>query len=102
MMVRVKAYGQEQVIVWMLTSLVAAMQVTTARGLLDTLCHVAKYPESARAMLINGSFLRHPNAAEDIANATLRLIAEPKNPGDPRDRKHLLHFYWGKKPAHIR
>ena len=43
-----------------------------------------------------------PNAAEDIANATLRLIAAPKNPDDPRYRKHLLHFYWGKKPAHIR
>ncbi len=42
------------------------------------------------------------NAAEDIANATLRLIAAPKNPDDPRYRKHLLHFYWGKKPAHIR
>ncbi|MDU1908912.1 MAG: hypothetical protein E6760_10705 [Eggerthella sp.] len=25
-----------------------------------------------------------------------------ENPGDPRYRKHLLHFYWGKKPAHIR
>ena len=97
-----KAYGQEKVNVQMLTSLGAAMHVTTARELLDTLRHVAKYPESARAMLINGSFLRHPNAAEDIANATLRLIAAPKNPGDPRYRKHLLHFYWGKKPAHIR
>ena len=38
----------------------------------------------------------------DIAKATLRLIAEPKNPDDPRYRKHFLQFYWGKKPAHIR
>ena len=97
-----KAYGQEKVNVQMLTSLGAAMHVTTARELLDTLRHVARNPESAHAMLINGSFLRHPNAAEDIANATLRLIAAPKNPDDPRYRKHLLHFYWGKKPAHIR
>lgn len=97
-----KAYGQEKVNVQMLTSLGAAMHVTTARELLDTLRHVAKNPESAHAMLINGSFLRRPNAAEDIAKATLRLIAEPKNPDDPRYRKHLLHFYWGKKPAHIR
>ena len=63
-----KAYGQEKVNVQMLTSLGAAMHVTTARELLDT----------------------------------LRLIAAPKNPDDPRYRKHLLHFYWGKKPAHIR
>lgn len=97
-----KAYGQEKVNVQMLTSLGAAMHVTTARELLDTLRHVAKNPESAHAMLINGSFLRHPDAAEDIAKATLRLIAEPKNPDDPRYRKHFLHFYWGKKPAHIR
>ena len=53
-------------------------------------------------MLINGSFLRHPDAAEDIARATLRLIAEPKDVDDPLYRKHLLKFYWGKKPAHIR
>ena len=90
-----KAYGQEKVNVQMLTSLGAA-------ELLDTLRHVARNPESAHAMLINGSFLRHPDAAEDIAKATLRLIAEPKNPDDPRYRKHFLHFYWGKKPAHIR
>ena len=38
-----------------------------ARELLDTLRHVARNPESAHAMLINGSFLRHPDAAEDIA-----------------------------------
>lgn len=97
-----KAYGQEKVNVQMLTSLGAAMHVTTARELLDTLRHVARNPESAHAMLINGSFLRRPNAAEDIAKATLRLIAEPKNPDDPRYRKHFLQFYWGKKPAHIR
>ena len=97
-----KAYGQEKVNVQMLTSLGAAMHVTTARELLDTLRHVARNPESAHAMLINGSFLRHPDAAEDIAKATLRLIAEPKNPDDPRYRKHFLQFYWGKKPAHIR
>ncbi|WP_281654609.1 glycosyltransferase [Eggerthella sinensis] len=97
-----KAYGQEKVNVQMLTSLGAAMHVTTARELLDTLRHVAKNPESAHAMLINGSFLRHPDAAEDIARATLRLIAEPKDVDDPLYRKHLLKFYWGKKPAHIR
>ena len=97
-----KAYGQEKVNVQMLTSLGAAMHVTTARELLDTLRHVARNPESAQAMLINGSFLRRPDAANDIASATLRLIVAPKNPDDPRYRKHLVKFYWGKKPAHIR
>lgn len=97
-----RAYGQEKVNVRMLTSLGAAMHVTTARELLDALRHVAKNPESARAMLINGSFLRHPDAARDIATATLRLIDAPKDPDDLRYRKHFLHFYWGSAPAHIR
>ena len=97
-----KAYGQEKVNVQMLTSLGAAMHVTTARELLDALRHIAANPESERAMLVNGSFLRRPNAARDIAAATLRLAATPKSPDDPRYRKHLLQFYWGKKPAHIR
>lgn len=78
------------------------MHVTTARELLDALRRVARNPESARAMLVNGSFLRRPDAARDVAAATLRLIAEPKNPSDPRYRKRFLHFYWGGKPAHIR
>lgn len=97
-----KAYGQEKVNVQMLTSLGAAMHVTTARELLDALRRVARNPESVRAMLVNGSFLRRPDAARDVAAATLRLIAEPKNPSDARYRKRFLHFYWGGKPAHIR
>ena len=97
-----RAYGQEKVNVQMLTSLGAAMHVTTARELLDALRHIAKNPDSARAMLVNGSFLRRPNAARDIAAATLRLAAAPKNGDDPIYRKHFLHFYWGDKPAHIR
>ena len=73
-----KAYGQEKVNVQMLTSLGAAMHVTTARELLDTLRHVAKYPESARAMLINGSFLRH--AAPDSRTEEPRRPALPQAP----------------------
>ena len=97
-----KAYGQEKVNVTMLTALGAAMHVTTARELLDALRHIAKNPESGRAMLINGSFLRRPDAARDIAAATLRLIDAPKDPASPLYRKRFLHFYWGRKPAHIR
>lgn len=97
-----RAYGQEKVNVQMLTSLGAAMHVTTARELLDSLRHIARNPESARAMLINGSFLRRPNAARDIAAATLRLVYVPKRDDDPFYRKRFLYLYWGGKPAHIR
>ena len=86
----------------MLTSLGAAMHVTTARELLDALRHIAKNPEHMRAMLVNGRFLRRPDAARDIAAATLRLAAAPKNDADPLYRKRFLQFYWGGKPAHTR
>ena len=97
-----RAYGQEKVNVRMLTSLGAAMHVTTSRELLDALRHIEKNPESIRSMLINGSFLRHPDAARDVARATLELTAHPKGPDDPQRRKHFLRFYWGGKPAHTR
>ena len=97
-----KAYGQEKANVRMLTSLGAAMHVTTWRELLDALRHVANNPDSVRAMLVNGSFLRRPNAARDIAAATLSLAEAPKDGSDPLYKKHFLHFYWGKKPAHVR
>lgn len=97
-----RAYGQEKVNVRMLTSLGAAMHVTTSRELLDALRHIEKNPESIRSMLINGSFLRHPDAARDVARATLELTAHPKSADDPQRRKHFLRFYWGGKPAHTR
>ena len=53
-------------------------------------------------MLVNGSFLRRPNAARDIAAATFSLAEAPKDESDPLYKKHFLHFYWGKKPAHVR
>ncbi|MFR1639223.1 MAG: glycosyltransferase [Eggerthellaceae bacterium] len=93
-----KAYGQEKVNVQMLTSLGAAMHVTTARELLDALRHIAKNPEHMRAMLVNGRFLRRPDAARDIAAATLRLAAAPKNDADPLYRKRFLQFYWERSP----
>lgn len=97
-----KAYGQENINVRTLTASGAAMHATTARELVDTLRHVARNPQSARAMLINGSFLRRPDAARDIARAALRLAANPAPPGDAVRRKRFAHFYWGRKPAHIR
>lgn len=97
-----KAYGQENINVRTLTGLGAAMHVTTTRELVDTLRHISRNPESMQAMLINGSFLRKPDAARDIAHATMRLAAHPASASDPTRRKRFLHFYWGKKPAHIR
>lgn len=96
------AYGQEKANVRMLTATGAALHVTTSRELIDTLRHVNEHPESTHAMLINASFLRKPNAALDIARATLKL-AESEPSHDARLRKkHFLHFYWGRKPAHVR
>lgn len=97
-----KAYGQENINVRTLTANGAAMHATTARELLDTLRHVSRYPQSTDAMLINGSFLRRPDAARDIAHAAMRLAGKPPESDDPIRRKHFLHFYWGRKPAHIR
>lgn len=97
-----RAYGQEKVNVQMLTSFGAAIHVTTARELLDTLRNIAKNPESGQAMLINGRFLRRPNASRDIAKATLQLVVAEKDPTDLIYKKRFVRFYWGGKPAHTR
>lgn len=97
-----KAYGQENINVRTLTALGAAMHVTTARELVDALRHISHNRQSTEAMLINGSFLRRPDAARDIVHAAMRLASKPPAPDDPIRRKHFLHFYWGEKPAHIR
>lgn len=92
-----RSYGQEKVNTVMLTSLGASMHVTTARELLETLRHVHDYPHSLKGLLLNGEILRRPNAAEDIAKATIGLAGTT----NPR-RRHLFEFYWGGKPAHTR
>ncbi len=97
-----RAYGQEKANVNMLTSTGAALHVTTARELIDALLHIAQNPESMRAMLINGKFLRRPDAARDVAGATFALTAKPKSPESPLRKKHFARFYWGGKPAHTR
>lgn len=97
-----KAYGQENINVRMLTSMGAAMHVTTARELIGALRNITDNPVSTEAMLVNGSFLRKPDAALDVARATLRLAADEEHADEQVRRKHFLHFYWGKKPAHTR
>ncbi len=48
-------------------------------------------------MLINGSFLRHPDAARDIARATLRLTARRKSADDPQRREALPALLLGRE-----
>ena len=53
-------------------------------------------------MLTQGSFLRRPNAAIDIARNALRLAAAEPSTDTRMRKKRFLHFYWGHTPAHIR
>ena len=91
------SYGQEKANTRMLTSLGVGMHVTTARELLGALRHLHANPSSLHAMLVNGEILRRPNAAFDIADASLRLIGSVDGP-----KKHFIELYWGGKPAHTR
>lgn len=102
MMLLGRAYGQEKANVVTLTSLGAAMHVTTWRELLEALRHIDKNAASVESMLINASFLRKPEAALDIARATLDLAAREPSPDEALRRKRFAHFYWGGAPAHIR
>ncbi|WP_241157347.1 MULTISPECIES: glycosyltransferase [unclassified Adlercreutzia] len=97
-----RAYGQEKANVRMLTAAGAALHATTARELVDTLRHVNAHPESTHAMLVNASFLRKPDAALDITRATFKLVELEPSTDVRLRKKHFLHFYWGRKPAHIR
>ena len=97
-----KAYGQENINVRMLTAAGAASHVTTYRELMVELRRILRNPQVVEAMLLNGGFIRRPNAAEDIALAALDLAERELPKNDPRRKKHFLHFYWGGKPAHTR
>ncbi len=97
-----RAYGQEKANVSMLTGAGAALHVTTSGELISLLHQINEHPQMTKATLINATFLRRPNAALDIAKETLRLACVAKDEANPLYRKHFLHFYWGKKPAHIR
>ena len=92
-----KSYGQEKANTVMLTSLGAALHVTTPRELVAALQRIDENPEALKALLVNGEALKRPHAAEDVARATMERV------GVPMDRKkHLVEFYWGGKPAHTR
>lgn len=100
-----RAYGQENINVRMLTSCGAARHITTPRELLATLRYIDAHPESTRSMLVNGAFLRRPDAAGDVARAAMRLAAEKAaraEQGAAPERRRFLHLYWGGRPAHTR
>ena len=98
-----KAYGQEKVNVRLLTSTGAALHVTTARELFDTLRFVKQSPARLSALTLNGEMLRRPFAAQDIADSTLRLAFTPLDEEGLADRLKY-HFIWniGHRPAHAR
>jgi processive 1,2-diacylglycerol beta-glucosyltransferase len=96
-----RAYGQEKINVRLLTSMGAALHVTTHRELIDVLGRIAKRPEVLEAMLVNADLLRRPEAAADIAHATYELAYRPEEELQHRIG-HFVNFYWGDKPAHIR
>lgn len=97
-----QAYGQEKANVLMLTSMGAALHVTTARELLGALRNFSQRPESLQALLVNGRTIRRPNAALDVAAAAFRLAALSPEECHTDRRKRFLNVYWGKKPAHTR
>lgn len=97
-----RAYGQEKANVRMLTSMGAAMHAITSRELLETLRHIASNPQSTKAMLISARIIRRPDAALDIARESLRLAEKAQANELKQRKKHFLHFYWGRKPAHDR
>ncbi len=97
-----RAYGQENINVRMLTSLGAALHVTTARELVGAMGHVDANPAIVEAMLTQASYLRKPDAALDIARATLKLAAAEPSQDLAMRKKRFMHFYWGHAPAHIR
>jgi len=101
MMLVGRAYGQEKINMNMLTSMGAAIHVTTSRELVDVLIRLSEHPEVLDAMLVNGSLLRRPDAAEEIARATYELAYRP--PEELQHRiSHFVNLYWGLKPAHVR
>lgn len=97
-----RAYGQEKSNVTMLTSAGAAYHVTTWRELYDLLRLIEGHPQMTDGVLVNASLIRRPDAAMQIARATIRLINAECDVLSSIYKKHFLNFYFGDRPAHIR
>ncbi len=98
-----KAYGQEKANVRMLTSRGAALHVQTWRELLETIYYIDKDETMLDSLLCNVEMVRLPNAARDIAKATLEMGYSPVSEDDAQ-RRIRYHFLVGigDKPAHTR
>lgn len=97
-----RAYGQEKANVSMLTSTGAAFHVTTTRELYDLLLQIEAHPQMTEAIKYNAELIRRPDAAMEIAKTTLAAVHGTPQADESLYRKHFLHFYWGRKPAHTR
>lgn len=97
-----RAYGQEKANVTMLTASGSSYHVTTARELREMLNQISKHPQMTHTIQANASIIKRPNAAMDIANATIKLMHTERTPLDPLLKKHFMRFYIGHRPAHIR
>ncbi len=86
----------------MLTAAGAAYHVTTSRELQDLLLLIESHPHMTDAIKYNADLIRRPDAAMEIAKATLDLIRGIPKQDEKLLKKRFLHFYWGGKPAHIR
>ena len=97
-----RAYGQEKANVSMLTSAGAAFHVTTSRELYDLLLQIDAHPQMTEAIHYNAQLISRPDAAMEIAKATLEAIHGTPAQDARLKKKHFMHFYWGGRPAHIR
>jgi processive 1,2-diacylglycerol beta-glucosyltransferase len=127
-----RAYGQEKTNARMLTSLGAALHVQTARELNATVRYLSAVPGALAAMRSTEEYLRRPDAAMQIAAASLQSAFGSANLGwsqggqsqttgsntgalcsnaadaarEARNKRHskrpFVSFYWGKQPAHTR
>lgn len=97
-----RAYGQEKSNVTMLTSTGAAYHVTTWRELLDILRQINEHPRMTDGILVNASLIRRPDAAMEVAEATIELLGAKPDPTNPLYNRRFIRFYWGGKPAHTR
>ena len=90
-----RAYGQENINVRMLTSLGAALHVTTARELVGAMGHIDANPAIVEAMLTQGSYLR----------STLRegrcAWPPPSRAPTPTCAKSASFTFTGGTPPHI-
>ncbi len=98
-----KAYGQEKANVRMLTSRGSAMHVQTWRELLETIYYIDKDETMLDSLMRNVERVRLPNAARDIAQATIEMAYSPVREEDSK-RRTSYHFLVGigDKPAHTR